>query len=160
MSIWLRILSGSNGSGLGVLNSTYLSINRTKTNRDSFSSEVQIIKHWAGQKTPNLKTVMHLSYTVCPFLLTIFPPVDYCWISRVLPHAPTLTSSSIWSNGQPSTNRSISQVIQHCFPEQNHKIVWVGRDWWGSLSPLMWMVCTGIKSVTLALLAPCSNQMS
>lgn len=61
-----------------VANSTYLSIHRTKANRDSFSAELQIIKHQARQKTPNLKIVMHLSYTAYPFLLTIFPPVDYC----------------------------------------------------------------------------------
>lgn len=35
-----------------VANSTYSSINRTKANRDSFSAELQIIEHWARQKTP------------------------------------------------------------------------------------------------------------
>lgn len=59
-----------------VANTMHLSINRTKANRDSFSAEVQIIEHQARQKPPNLKTVMHLSYTACLFLLTIFPPVS------------------------------------------------------------------------------------
>lgn len=35
-----------------VANSTYLSINRTKANRDSFSAKLQIIKHQARQKNP------------------------------------------------------------------------------------------------------------
>lgn len=56
-----------------VANRTYLSTNRTKAKRDSFLAEIQIIKDQARQKTPDLKTVMHLSYMACPVLLTIFP---------------------------------------------------------------------------------------
>lgn len=57
----------------------------------------------------------------------------------------------------------ICQMLHSCLhllSSQNQKIVWVGKDPEGSLSPaLKWMASTGIKLMTLALLAPCFNQL-
>jgi len=54
-------------------------------------------------KSPKPRSVVHPSHVAkaCSFLLTTFPPVDYCWIpSRFF--FSNLTSIYIWSNGQPS----------------------------------------------------------